>query len=1030
VSGLLYAGTYYVAPSGNDDGLGSAELPFRTISRAASVARNGDVVVVREGRYVEQVAVLHSGVTFRAAEGEAVVVDGDNRLPYGFYNGDPPVAVDNVVIEGFEIRRQTRKGIYIQAGGSDNWVIRNNRVHHIPLRGIEVRGRNHIVARNEIFMIGNEQEAMGIKLHHASECLVEGNQIYLIKKEGIRDVFGTRNVMKDNIIYASWAGIAFNAETSGSAAYNNYIYGCVYGFYPKHLQGDRGWNRFWHNTVYGSLGMSVNIAVNLPALDYLDIRNNIFCLAGESHIFERTSITGPHLVIDGNLYYGEPGRPRFIYKPGEFEDLSELRAGTPYEDHGLAFNPRLIDPEHGNLDYPADSLAAAGGLDLPSPYGRQLGAKGLVQTTPDFEPLPLTAVGASRNERRAKYTVDGNSWTTWDSAGANRDQWISYEVGGRQSFRFIILVPFGHKAQHNVQHFSFDISEDGLSWRRLLSGKNNNSGNIFIYDLGEEVQARYLRFNMYDNFPEDGKSWTEDELCFAELIVGNLIPKNSAPRPTLTFVAQPSVIRPGETVVLSWGAEGATYCRGEEGLTGTFPAWGIREVKPERTTTYLLTAVGPGGEVTERVTVTVLQPTPSVRALYSTKVVDGSSVDWGGIPLVPLGQYNVAMPDSSPEPSDVSAHFGVAWDENFLYVLAVVTDDEYDVTGGPEIYHNDGIEILIDGLNDRASTMGRDDHQIFIQADGVVEVADSDVDPSGIEAVGHRDSEGYVLEVGIPWSYVRGAPPEEGRTYGFTLVVNDRDGEARQSQLFWVYTPRHWASTTGYGNLILGGDQPVAVAGATRTVNLPVVEAAQGGRVIDAREGDWKAGSWESIQEFHPDFSQPSPTRADLSGRFAVCWDQTYLYVLVQVTDDKYEIADSEKIYHDDGIEILIDGLNDGGDFGSDDHQIFVRADGVVEAKAAREGDIIAAAARTQDGYIVEAAIRWSFIGGRQAEEGVLYGFDVVINDRDNGKRETQAFWRFARSHWRRSPGWGRILLGPEPAEVEAPAPVQVRIRW
>ena len=227
--------------------------------------------------------------------------------------------------------------------------------------------------------------------------------------------------------------------------------------------------------------MSVNIGVNLPALDYLDIRNNIFCLSSEGFIYENTSITGPHIVIDGNLYYGESQRPKYIYRPGYYRDLNSFRANTPYEDHGLSFNPRLIDPEHGDLDYPSNSLAAAGSLNLPSAYGNQLGARGLIQTTPDFELLPLRVISASRNEEKAKYTVDGNSFTAWHSGGANKDQWIVYEIGGSRRFKYIILVPFSHKTQHNVRNYAFEISLDGINWRRVLSGKNNNSGSIFIY---------------------------------------------------------------------------------------------------------------------------------------------------------------------------------------------------------------------------------------------------------------------------------------------------------------------------------------------------------------------------------------------------------------------------------------------------------------------------------------------------------------------------------------------------------------------
>jgi hypothetical protein len=74
-----------VAPGGDDGNRGRdpAEA-LRTIGRAAGLARAGDTVVVAGGTYRERVRVRASGapgapVSFRAATGEKVVLDGDNK---------------------------------------------------------------------------------------------------------------------------------------------------------------------------------------------------------------------------------------------------------------------------------------------------------------------------------------------------------------------------------------------------------------------------------------------------------------------------------------------------------------------------------------------------------------------------------------------------------------------------------------------------------------------------------------------------------------------------------------------------------------------------------------------------------------------------------------------------------------------------------------------------------------------------------------------------------------------------------------
>ena len=55
-----------------------------------------------------------------------------------------------------------------------------------------------------------------------------------------------------------------------------------------------------------------------------------------------------------------------------------------------------------------------------------------------------------------------------------------------------------------------------------MKGTNNDSGSVFIYELDVPVSARYLRFNMNDKFPDDGFTWTRNQLKFADIWVGNL----------------------------------------------------------------------------------------------------------------------------------------------------------------------------------------------------------------------------------------------------------------------------------------------------------------------------------------------------------------------------------------------------------------------------------------------------------------------------------------------------------------------------
>src|SRR4051794_11941686 len=72
---------FAVAPGGDDAGPGTADQPWRTISKAASSATGGALVDIRAGTYTERVAVKVSGTpghptTFRAHPGEHVTISG------------------------------------------------------------------------------------------------------------------------------------------------------------------------------------------------------------------------------------------------------------------------------------------------------------------------------------------------------------------------------------------------------------------------------------------------------------------------------------------------------------------------------------------------------------------------------------------------------------------------------------------------------------------------------------------------------------------------------------------------------------------------------------------------------------------------------------------------------------------------------------------------------------------------------------------------------------------------------------------
>lgn len=76
-----YTRDYFVSPQGNDSGNGSRQQPFRTIGKAVSVVKAGDIVTVAGGTYRETVTIRVSGtaekpIIFRGAPDETVLITG------------------------------------------------------------------------------------------------------------------------------------------------------------------------------------------------------------------------------------------------------------------------------------------------------------------------------------------------------------------------------------------------------------------------------------------------------------------------------------------------------------------------------------------------------------------------------------------------------------------------------------------------------------------------------------------------------------------------------------------------------------------------------------------------------------------------------------------------------------------------------------------------------------------------------------------------------------------------------------------
>ena len=95
---------------------------------------------------------------------------------------------------------------------------------------------------------------------------------------------------------------------------------------------------------------------------------------------------------------------------------------------------------------------------------------------------------------------------------------------------------------------------------------------------------------------------------------------------TVDLNVSPSIIDRGQTAVLSWTSQNATYCTASNGWSGSKAINGSETVNPYNTTTYTITCYNEYNSATDTVTVTVREANPSVDlSIYPSTIYKGQT---------------------------------------------------------------------------------------------------------------------------------------------------------------------------------------------------------------------------------------------------------------------------------------------------------------------------------------------------------------------------------------------------------------------
>ena len=152
--------------------------------------------------------------------------------------------------------------------------------------------------------------------------------------------------------------------------------------------------------------------------------------------------------------------------------------------------------------------------------------------------------------------------------------------------------------------------------------------------------------------------------------------------------------------------------------------------------------------------------------------------------------------------TDNSANFGLAWDQEYLYIGVNVVDatltNDSDLT-----WFDDSVEVYLDGNNDRAPSYSAEtDRQIVLGWDDTT-LWEQSAQTDGIVSATVATDTGYSAEFAIPWNNIN-QTVSNGFQFGIDVGVNDDDdGEARDGQLLTYGTEDNWQSLAALGPVTL-----------------------------------------------------------------------------------------------------------------------------------------------------------------------------------------------------------------------------------
>ncbi len=302
---------YVVSNQGDDNAPGNEAQPWKTLSKAASMAGAGDIVLVRGGTYKQQLVPLNSGapgspVVFSAYPGEKVILEGSglnltrNIEPGSPFSGVIHVnGINHVWIVGFTVQNAAEMGI--MAYNCTDIVIQDNYVSQSASSGVAVwKSTQVLVDNNEIYKankskgqenlsIGEDTNDFEVRYNHVHHSASTGNGGEgLSLKDGSSNGRIHHNHVHDIKPALCMYVDAWNTHTENLKIHHNRLHDC--NPHGLAITAERGGTlkniEVYNNVMYNNTITGVHVGAGFqPDTDGIKIYNNSFYNNGKNNDF-------------------------------------------------------------------------------------------------------------------------------------------------------------------------------------------------------------------------------------------------------------------------------------------------------------------------------------------------------------------------------------------------------------------------------------------------------------------------------------------------------------------------------------------------------------------------------------------------------------------------------------------------------------------------------------------------------------------------------------------------------------------------